>query len=224
MEQFHASLRLGPSIIFIDGLSEIENQYQPVKLAQWLPKNINENSKFVLTLRKSTEWFAELASYNSSLATELVVFKVEEDYYKCFAKLLNTNVSVSSNGNGTGRLHDPNNCLYNKSCSIYSGLKSANHATNPLFVQLIAKELFCFDHEIYRGHPMFHRKSTTSSLFSTESRASMLSENHIIDSYLEDVSTLREVIQKILNRYLVKRYNWSTVSTMPLSKGMIYIL
>ncbi len=158
------------------------------------------------------------------MASELVVFKTEDDYYRCFAKLLNANVNTNTSSSATGRFHDPNNCLYNKFCSIYNLLKMANHATNPLFLQLIAKELFCFDHEIYRNHPIFHRKSTTSSLFSADGRASILAENQIIDSYLEDVSTLREVIQKILNRYLIKRYNWSTGTNMPLSKGQLNAL
>lgn len=213
VEQFHAALRLGPSIICIDGLSELEHKQQTIKLSHWLPTTIDTNSKFILTLRKSTECYSELTAYKTSITSELVVFKGEQDYQNYFAKLLEAGIS------GAGGL-DQNNCLYNKSCGIYSLLKTANHASNPLFVQLIAKELFCFDHEIYRNHPMYSRKSTGSSLLSAESRTVMQqTENHVIDSYIEDVSTIREVIQKIILRYLVKRYNWSTNTTKPLCKG-----
>ena len=211
VEQFHASLSLGPSIIFIDGLSEIESQKQLVKLNLWLPKKIETQTKFIITLRKATASYSELSSYKSSFLHNLIIFKSEEDYKITFAKLLNA--QLSSNG------IDNKNTLFSKFQTIYSMLKSANHARNPLFIQLIAKELLCFDNEIYKSHPIHHRKSVASSLFSSDTRSSLnMSENHLLESYIEDVSTICEVIQKIIMRYITKRYNWSTRTTLPISK------
>ena len=45
---------------------------------------------------------------------------------------------------------------------------------------------------------------------------------YVIQNYIEELSTLRELIQKIIKRY-IKRNNWSTNKTMPISLESKYL-
>lgn len=224
VEQFHAALRLGPSIIFIDGIMENESETQPIKLNHWLPTVNDTKSKFVITSRRATKLFAELSNYRSATFNELNIFEGEGDYHNTFAKLLNAQRPHSKG-------LDQNNVLYLKYKHLFSlnMFSISNHASNPLFVQLIAKELFCFDNVIYKSHPMFHRKSTASTMNSDATEGSSFNfkannDNHVIESYFEDVLTIRELIQKIIARYLMKKYNWpvKTKAGHPLTKSKLF--
>lgn len=198
---------------------ENESETQPIKLNHWLPTGNDTKSKFVITLRRATKLFAELSNYRSATFNELKIFECEDDYHNTFAKLLNAQKPNSKS-------LDQNNVLYLKYKTLYNTnmFSISNHASNPLFVQLIAKELFCFDNVIYKSHPLFHRKSTASTLTSDGTDSSVFkanNDNHVIESYFEDVSTIREIIQKIIGRYLMKKYNWSVKAKagQPLSKS-----
>jgi hypothetical protein len=203
VEQFHAALRLGPSVIFIDGIMENKSESQPIKLSHWLPPHNDTKAKFVITLRRATKLFSDLSDYKSAVVSELTVFNGEDDYNKVYSKILS---GQKSNLNPSDTR---NNTLYSKYRSIFGLFSVTTHSSNPLFVQLIGKELSCFDNEIYKGNSMFHRRSTASTMLSDLSESSAAKANDVIDSYFEDVSTIREIIQKIISRYLAKRYNWT---------------
>lgn len=149
-----------------------------------------------------------------------------------FAKLVGLNLGALSSNHS-------NNLIYGKFLSIYTELKTADHFSNPLFIQLIAQEIFTFDKEIYKNNPInsalnrrspynldrslesldtsreLKNRSPTASIRSSMSTESTSSVN-IINSYIEEVSTIREIIQKIIKRY-IKKFNWSTDSSTPLS-------
>ena len=227
VEQFHASLCLGPAFIYIDGLGELETQ-NTIKLNTWLPNKLENNCKFVITLSKSSDYYSELITRRSCVSHELNVFNNDNDYREMFGKLIGLNLGNLSTNHS-------NNVVYGKFLSIFSELKAADHVTNPLFIQLIAQEVFTFDKEIYKTHPIHvtsrkspgldhsltegheisTNRSTSPSNKSSVSTSSSVSVN-VINSYIEEVSTIREIIQKIIKRY-IKKNNWSTDSSIPLS-------
>jgi len=236
IEQFHASLTLGPAFIFIDGIGELETQ-NTMSLNVWLPNKLQTTCKFVFTLSRSSDYYSELSVRKSCLSHELTVFNGDNDYREMFAKLIGLNLGTSLSNNHSSNL------IYGKFLSIYSELKTANHFSNPLFVQLIAQEIFTFDKEIYKNNPILagssmsrrsthnlerslvevdpdtarelKNKSPSASIKSSMSTDSTVSVN-VINSYIEEVSTIREIIQKIIKRY-IKKFNWSTDTSMPLS-------
>ena len=243
LEQFYASLNLGPVYIFIDGLNECAHA---IKLSNWLPAKLeNSECKFVFTLSKSCESFAELSARKSCIVRELGIFNKDTDYTSMFARLL-----CSSNANRYEiNYNQSNNILFAKFMGFFHELKMANHIKNPLFIQLIANEIFTFDRDIYKthqvhidhalslaegrtaqvtnelkeGHKKLHVSSTNSggrkmSMMSSSSSESQKASVNIINSYIEEVTTLRELIQKILKRYL-KKNNWSTNTSESLSVG-----
>jgi len=237
IDQFHASLGLGPVIIFIDGLTELNSNHS-IKLSTWLPNKLDSNCKFVFTLTKSSEYYNELNSRKASTSFELNIFSEENDYRLIFGKYLGIEDEYLDNLN-----HNlSNNALFGKFLSYFHELKTADHINNPVFIQVIAQELFSFDKEIYKTHPVYsNRKNSGSNLgqldsdhgnlisstFVTQSVSSNQSNNtsslsassiNIINSYIEEVSTIREIIQKILKRYL-KKNNWSVNSSTALSVG-----
>ncbi|CAF1140264.1 unnamed protein product, partial [Brachionus calyciflorus] len=92
-------------------------------------------------------------------------------------------------------------------------------------------EIFSFDKEIFKNHPVHLSRLNSVAgsgvdgslvegheIVSSRSSASSLLNNsvNIMNSYIEEVSTIREIIQKILKRYLRKN-NWSVNKDMPLS-------
>ncbi len=223
IEQFHSSLELGPSIILIDGLDGLNSKQ---KLSTWLPPKIEAHTKFVLTLRKSSEYYTELKANSYCESFELNVFKQEKDYHNLFGKLLDVNSNK-----------DSNNVLFGKFLSIFNEFKMAHHASSPLYAKLIAQEIFSFDKDIFKANPVTSARypredSASSSSFdlyddikvnSSLSYSSMSSSSarttssvNVMQNYIEEVSTLRELIQKIIKRY-IKRNNWSTNKTMPIS-------
>ena len=228
IEQFQASLDLGPSVIFIDGLDEISTKQ---KLSSWLPKIIETESKFVFTIRKSSEYYAEFQANKHCVSFELITFKNENDYHSLFGKLLDLNTNSKENSN----------VLFGKYMSISSDFQAAHHASNPLYSKLIALEIFSFDKDIFKASAAnlsarvganSRVDSTTSSsvgiyddvkVNSSLSYSSMSSSSNrtnnsvnIMENYIEEVSTLRELIQKIIKRY-IKKNNWSTNSSVPIS-------
>ncbi len=228
IEQFHATLELGPSVIFIDGLDEINTKQ---KLTSWLPKVIETDSKFVFTMRKSSEYHAEFLANKQCISFELITFKNEKDYHSLFGKLLDLNMNSKDNSN----------VLFGKYLSISSDFQEAHHASNPLYSKLIALEIFSFDKDIFRASAanlsarvgaISRGDSTTSSSLeiyddvkvnSSLSYSSMSSSSNrtsnsvnIMENYIEEVSTLRELIQKIIKRY-IRKNNWSTNSSVPIS-------
>ena len=191
---------------------------QQLKLSSWLPPNMHADVKFVLTLRKSSEVYSELSNYSTCVANELHVFDSDQDFH-C---IVSRQMELQNNSYNS----DPNNILYAKFLSFYALLKSSNHASNPLFMQLIAKELFCFDADIYATHPLYAvvSKLRTPLLAARSFQARVNTAvtqppANIIESYVENVYTLRELVQMIILRYLPKD-NWSIKTTMPLSKGI----
>ena len=234
IEQFHASLALGPAFIFIDGLGELETQ-NTISLNVWLPNKLENTCKFVITLSRSSDYYSELSARKTSVSQELTIFKNDNDYREMFARLIGLNLGTLSNNHS-------NNLIYGKFLNIYSELKTADHFSNPLFIQLIAQEIFTFDKEIYKNNPInsaVNRRSPrnhdrslaegpdpagdTLSVRSTMSTDSNVSVN-VINSYIEEVSTIREIIQKIIKRY-IKKFNWSTDKSMPLSiEGYLFFI
>ncbi len=240
LEQFNASLNLGPVYIFIDGLNECIHSF---KLTSWLPAKLdNPECKFVITLSKSSESFAELSQRKSSVTKEFNLFTKDTDYTRMFAQLLCT-----ANPNRFDVAYSQaNNILFAKFMSYFHELKTANHIKNPLYIQLIAQEIFSFDREIYKTHPVHieyalnvaenkevgkdltrelkerHKKlkpdinTRKASMMSMSSTDSQKASVNIINSYVEEVTTLRELVQKIIRRYL-KRFNWSLNKNEPLS-------
>lgn len=259
VEQFHASLNLGPIYIFIDGLNEC---LHTLKYSTWLPARIeNPECKIVLTMSKSSDSFGELSSRKTCVVREVNMLTKDSDYTSFFARLL-----CSSNPHKFGPIPNSNqsqNVLYAKFMSFFHELKTANHIKNPLYVRLIAQEIFSFDRDIYKTHPVHiemalnqaegkgaglpgttlisrelkeghaklhgpskykdhHRKVSVVSAASSTDSTAKLSVN-IINSYIEEVTTLRELIQKIVKRYL-KKNNWSTdysLSLNPANPGWI---
>ena len=158
-----------------------------------------------------------------------------------FVKLLGMKVDSTSTSN-------TNNVIYGKFLSFYNELKTSDHFSNPLFIQLIAQEIFTFDKEIFKTYPLnaalnrrspgnldrslveghetsreLSNRSPSMSVKSGLSNESTMSVN-IINSYIEEVSTIREIIQKIIKRY-IKKNNWSTDSSTPLSiKGDFFLM
>ena len=298
IEQFHAALALGPVVIFIDGMSELVSK---VKLNEFLPnetniKFANYNYKFVLTLRKSSDNYTELVSHKNCKTQDLVAFSSDLDYINFFFKHLNSEEKLSS----TSTFIVPTssyNVLYNKFLRYINELKNSRHGKNPLYLQLIAQELFTFDKYVYPSHPIYAYSSkspTASQVFASNETGSnkklsqatsvdqkpvpslltrsLLMKNqgpdqarvgaqmmgstttlhsqaksmaaetaslkshdnesakseaisgehqNLVDLYIEEVSTLREIVQKIFSRYIVKKGNWSTNASQPLSTGKI---
>ena len=171
------------------------------------------------------------------MSHELSIFKEESDYRNIFGKLFGLNLNSLNNLN----INHSNNVLYGKFMSFFNELKAAAHISKPLYIQLIAQEIFSFDKEIYKSHPVHisrrisqvdqRRTSLDKSLTegheivasnrssspnrSSNSIQSSVSVN-VINSYIEEVLTLREIIQKILTRY-IKKYNWSVDPSIAIS-------
>lgn len=218
IEQFNAALLLGPANIFIDGLSEL-NPKMNLPIGQWLPQKIDEpECKFVFTMRDSSEYYRELSKRSDCLLHNLILLDSISDYERFFKKYLGVTNATNSN------------VLYTKYLNIFNELKTSEHVNNPLFLTLIAQELFSFDKEIFKNHPvhMSRLNSVVTSvdgslvegheIVTSRSSASSLLNNsvNIMNSYFEDVATIREIIEKILKRYLRKN-NWSVDDTVPLS-------
>jgi hypothetical protein len=246
LEQFNAALGLGPVYIFIDGLNECTHS---LKLTTWLPAKLdNPDCKFVITLSKSSESYAELSQRKSCMTRELQLFAKDTDYMSVFAQLLcNANPNKLAAGLASSS-NQSNNILFGMFMSHFHELKTANHIKNPLYIQLIAQEIFSFDREIYKTHPVLlthalnvaerkdtghhddlpkelkerHRKlrpdinTRKASMMSMSSTESHKASVNIINAYIEEVTTLRELIQKIIRRYL-KKFNWSRNRLEPLS-------
>jgi hypothetical protein len=237
IDQFHASLCMGPVIIFIDGLTEL-NANHSIKLNTWLPNKLDNNCKFVFTVTKSSEYYSELNARKVSTSYELNLFSEENDYRLIFGKYLGLDDEQMDNLN-----HNlSNNVLFGKFLSYLHELKTADHINNPVYIQIIAQELFSFDKEIYKTHPVYsNRKNSASNLaqldsqhqnllrstFVTQSVSSKQTNSssnlsaspvNIINSYIEEVSTIREIIQKIIKRNL-KKNNWSVNSSTSVSVG-----
>ena len=221
IEQFNAALLLGPAIIFIDGLSEL-NSKTSLPIDKWLPQKIDEpECKFVFTMRDSSEFLHELTKRTDCLVHNLILIDNQNDYDLFFKKCLGANDPGDSNSN----------VLYKKYLSIFNELKSSEHFRNPLFLSLIAQEIFSFDKEIFKNHPVHMSRMNSVSgsslddnlvegheIVTSRSSASSLLNNsvNIMNSYFEDVATIREIIQKILKRYLRKN-NWCVEDNLPLS-------
>lgn len=222
-----------------------------IKINDWLPIKC-DSCKFVITLNKSSEHYADLIGTKICITHELNVFSNETDYRIMIAKIL-SNKNINSNEINTDKTLFAKNALYGKFISIFNELKSSNHFTNPLFIQMIAQEIFTFDKEIYKRHyvnmdmalNVISTEHTTHQIDSdlTEGHAQAsnewsensqnkqaivpVSSNHsvnIINSYIEEVSTLRGIMEKIIKRYINKKNNWSLDNTIPLSTGIIFFL
>lgn len=202
----------------------------------WLPSSLESRWKFVLTMRKSSEYYAELKAKKECVAVEINTFKNDKDYHSLFSKILDINSAIKDN----------NNVLFGKYLSIFNDFKVAHHASNPLYTKLIAHEIFSFDKDIFKSNPIHvsdrYRtddsatpssidiyddiKAPSSLSYSSMSSNSVRTANSVsvMESYFEEISTLRELIQKIIKRY-IKKNNWSTNSTIPISieSQFIYI-
>ena len=222
-------MSLGPVIIFIDGLSEIDSK-NTVKLNTWLPNEIFTETKFVITLSKSSEYYSELLNRKSCLSHEIRLFENDLDYKNFYTKQILPESLNKLNG-----FHDKNNALYEKFLSILPELKMSNHYENPLFNQIIAQEIFSFDEEIYQANSINNSdqqyvdnemseshdypKSMSSLNISSKTSQSGANTNLLI-SYIEEVITLRELIQKVIKRYL-KKNNWSTDQSQLISSSKL---
>ena len=250
-------------------------------------------AKFVITLSKSSEYYNDLTSSTSGLSEqnveehELNPFESDNDYIRAFERLLSIDESRFGDESPLTALRNSSNILFDRFLKCLNQLKSTRHGKNPFYVQLIAQEIFCFDREIYKSHPMFlsgassatnsESKSTiqshettqakalssSHSAKSTESKLSMpksrltTTDSHtanslkrlsnaselakpasssnqsstpgdkasssgepsedMIDSYIEEVSTIREIIQKIIARYIKKPINFVSDPDVTLS-------
>lgn len=225
IEQFQSSLEFGSTVVFIDGLDDLINKQ---KLTSWLPNLAEMNeTKFVITLQKSSDYYAELLNNKSCVSFALSTFKSDKDYHNLFSKILDSNST-----------RDNNNVLFGKYLSIFNEFKQAHHASNPLYAKLIAQEIFSFDKDIFRpvalqmsarfrpdesvtskgSYETEEIKAHSSLSYSSMSSSSVrtTASSNIMENYIEEVSTLRELIQKILKRY-IKRNNWSTNRGEPIS-------
>jgi hypothetical protein len=247
IEQLHASLCLGPVTIFLDGLSEMDTNHT-VKICDWLPTKF-DSCKFVITLNRSSEHYADLVNTKSCIIHELNVFSNETDYRLMVAKIL-SNKNINSNEIDTDKNLLAKNVLYGKFISFLNELKLSNHYTNPLFIQMIAQEIFTFDKEIYKRNQVnmnivssnehvirhdsteHHSKITNELSGNPYDKQALVSVNesnstanhsvNIINSYIEEVSTLRGIMEKIIKRYINKKNNWSLDNTIPLSTGITF--
>jgi hypothetical protein len=261
IEQFQASLSLGAVCIFIDGLSELCPAHA-LKLNKWFPSKLEAECKFIFTLNKSSLYYSELAARKSTLAHDLRIFSSDNDYRALVSLLYGISSYSSSSNDHDGNDHPSDdgappplpfndtshagNALYAKFLSHFYELKTSTHIDNPLYVKLIAHEIFTFDKEIYQANPGAYLDNTSSShlersyYFGSEGvsagselgleasqaiassvKSSNVSSNfvNVLSSYIEEVSTIREIIQKIIKRYL-KRNNWSVNSDVPISTGI----
>jgi hypothetical protein len=129
------------------------------------------------------------------------------------------------------------NILYGKFLSVFNELKSSNHFSNPLFIQMIALEIFSFDKELFRKNKLYVNNiemiltdmsqyqmtsfDDDSNSLATNSTILSISGN-IINSYIEEVSTLRGIFEKIIKRY-IKKNNWSLNNSISLSTGLFFV-
>ncbi|CAF0851226.1 unnamed protein product [Brachionus calyciflorus] len=201
IEQFNAAILLGPVFIFIDGLSELDPR-RTLSLSTWLPKKLDETEcKFVFSLRNSSDVYKELRKRVDCVHHEMNLFQVDSDYELFFRKSLCVHETENSN------------VLYAKFLSIFNELKTSEHIqifkNHPVHLSRLNSVAGSgVDGSLVEGHEIVSSRSSASSLLNNSV--------NIMNSYIEEVSTIREIIQKILKRYLRKN-NWSVNKDMPLS-------
>ena len=282
LEKYYSSLRLGPVLICIDGLNDLDDGSggggggHVLTMSQLIPSKLEPDCKFVLTVQNSSECYVELASRRQCAVHEFELLRrgADDDYKSLFRRLLNATADGSAD--------NPNrNVLYAKCMDAFRELKAAHHFANAFFIVMMAQEIFNFDKEIYKTHPVHleyalnnlvqtsgldpnltdgHQivESVTSALNNTANAnanntssndnnnnnnntsgsneySSSLSKSggggagagksatsfsvNIINSYIEEVSTLKGIMEKIIKRYIKKNINWSRDTTVPLSFG-----
>jgi hypothetical protein len=251
IEQLHASLKLGPVTILIDGLSELETKNN-LQLDIWLPIQLEPNCKFIFTLNSSSTIYDDMmrTRNNQTLKYDINTFETDDDYIMFFAKLLKleasklfsvTNKKVYQIPIEMLSFKDQNsqNNLYEKALKSLPDLKTARHFSNPLYCQLIAQELFSYDKDIFEMHPLgvsqqanelrysvsqdYENGKITSHRGSIKRRGSISVASagslSVFNSYIEEVCTIRELVQKIIKRYILK-YSWTTNEATQVSVGM----
>lgn len=240
IEQFQASLSLGAVCVFIDGLSELDPSHS-IKLNKWFPSKLEPECKFIFTLNKSSEYMADLAERKSSCINELKLFANDKDYLSLYDLLYGVDNLNQPDFTNTDRAKS--NFLFSRFSEQLKNLKRSLHKENPLYVKLIAHEIFSFDKEIYQTNAEYSEPNVNVNLeksvyfdadepveygagsgddavTASSIKSSTIISNPItlLTSYIEEVSNIREVIQKIIKRYL-KKNNWSTNTNVPLSTG-----
>lgn len=155
IQQFQASMRLGPVFLFVDGLSELDQNHS-IPFDLWFPERRLDSSsapadtRFILTVRRTSELYLSLTSPNSNNKTvsvcDMRAFLSDSDYHELVAP-------VFSFYSDEIRQFDPNlNCLVAKHLDLFASMKESNHIENPMYISLMAHEVFTFDKEIHRSH------------------------------------------------------------------------
>lgn len=145
LEQFQAALSLGPLCLFIDGLSELAHDHT-IPLVTWFPTKLDAECKLVFTMNRASEFFVELANKKQTQLLELRTFENDADYRLMFAKFYALDPD--------NHQYSSANTLYAKFLAHFHELKTSSHIDSPLFVTLIAQEIFTFDRDIHQTHPV----------------------------------------------------------------------
>jgi hypothetical protein len=220
---------MGPVIVFIDGVGEVESK-NVVNLNVWLPMNLERNCKFIFTLNgtSSTYDFLIRTRKHQSIKLNMKTFQTDEDYIMFFARQFKIESSKLLNASNKKVYRIPsdllslenqntNNKLYEKAIKSLPELKLARNSYNPFFCLIIAQELFTFDKEIFEIQ--FNNLEQRSSLIPDDDiKPNSSSSVTVFNSYIEEVCTIRELVEKVIKRYILK-YSWNANDNIQVSAG-----
>lgn len=145
IQQFQASLSLGPLNLFIDGLSELD-QNHTLAFDLWFPAKLQPDTKLIFTLRRTSDLYLNLSANKSVSVCEMRTFLSDSDHHALVARFFSFYADEI-------KRFDPNtNCLVAKYLDLFASMKESNHIDNPMFVSLMAHEVFTFDKEIHKTH------------------------------------------------------------------------
>ena len=124
--------------------------------------------------------------------------------------------------------HNAHNKLYEKALTTLPELKTARNSTNPLFCLIIAQELFTFDKDLFEINTFIppsiidKRQSVfiSSQDFDFDRNVASMNSVTVFNSYIEEVCTIRELVEKVINRYILK-YSWTNNDSVQVSIGKL---
>lgn len=162
IQQFQASLMLGPLWLFVDGVSELDPNHS-IAFDIWFPTKFDSESKFVFTVRRTSDLYLNLTGIGSGSSVantdassksaqqhvsvcEMRTFLDDADNHAFVARFFSFYEDEIKGFN-------PNvNCLVAKYLDLYTNIKESNHVQNPMYITLMAHEVFIFDKEIHKNH------------------------------------------------------------------------
>ena len=232
IEQLHAALKMGPVIVFIDGVGEVESK-NVVNLNVWLPMNLENNCKFIFTLNgtSSTYDFLIRTRKHQSIKLTMKTFATDEDYIMFFARQFKIETSKLLSVSNKKEVftipsdllslenQNAHNKLYEKAIKSLAEVKLARNSYNPFFCLIIAQELFTFDKDIFEIQ--FNLPEQRSSLVPDDDLIANSSSSNavtVFNSYIEEVCTIRELVEKVIKRYILK-YSWNANDNIQVSVG-----